>query len=91
MNILSVNGDFQTILLVNYRNLYCFISLIQLLQRKFINNAKNRGNYFCDWMFEPVKCCWPKLHPFLKEYTKNIDSEAECPKVEEYVRNMPEA
>ena len=41
MIILSVNGDFPTILLVNYRNLCCFISLIQLLQRKF-NNAKKK-------------------------------------------------
>ena len=48
MNILSVNGDFPTILLVNYRNLCCFISLIQLLQRKLITQ-NNRGNNFCDW------------------------------------------
>ena len=45
MNILSVNGDFKTVLLVNYRNSYCFISVIRLLKRKF-NNAKNHDNNF---------------------------------------------
>ena len=56
MNILSVNGDFPTILLVNYRNLCCFISLIRLLQRKFNNAKKTAAIISVIEMFELVKC-----------------------------------
>ena len=40
---------------------------------------------------ELVKCCWPKLHPFFLHNILDKNIEAECPKVEEYVGNMPEA
>ena len=75
VNILSGNGDFPTILLVNYRKLCCFIFLIRLLQRKF--NKKSAAIISVIEMFELVKCFWPKLHSFFYKNVldKNIEAE----------------
>jgi len=69
MNILPFNGDFPSFLLVNYRNLNCFIFLTWLLQRKRSDWnvwASNVLLVFCKNILDnknieakcPITICW---------------------------------